>query len=87
MKSITYDIIVKDKSEEPIVPKQKGEYYHEELQRQVDFLKAKMDDTQYRQSEYVSHEDMEPIRKIVFGMTTLVLTSVIGALVALVIQT
>lgn len=36
-------------------------------------------------SHYVSKEEFEPIRKIVYGMVSLILIAVVGALVALVV--
>jgi len=38
------------------------------------------------EGEYVTQSEFEPVRKIVFGLVSLILIAVVGALVALVVQ-
>ena len=36
--------------------------------------------------DYVTRQEFEPIKKVVYGMVAIVLTSVVGALVALILR-
>jgi len=38
------------------------------------------------EGEYVTQSEFEPVRKIVFGLVSLILIAVVGALVTLVVQ-
>ena len=42
-------------------------------------------DVQHIKSQYVSHAEHEPVRKVVYGLVGLVMVSVVGAVLALVI--
>ena len=56
------------------------------IQNDLTYIKEKMNaiDTKVS-SGYVSKEEFEPVKKIVYGLVTLVLIAVVGALVALVV--
>lgn len=56
------------------------------IQTDLTYIKEKLNavDTKVS-SNYVSKEEFEPIKKIVYGMVSLILVAVVGALVALVI--
>lgn len=56
------------------------------IQNDLTYIKEKMNaiDTKVSQG-YVSKEEFEPVKKIVYGLVSLVLIAVVGALVALVI--
>ena len=49
------------------------------IRRDISEIKLKLD------KDYVTSQEFEPIKKIVYGVVSLILFSVIGALVALVI--
>jgi hypothetical protein len=50
------------------------------IQRDVADIKAKLE------ADYVTQDEFEPIKKIVYGMVGVVLLAVIGALIALVVR-
>ncbi len=56
------------------------------MQTDLTYIKEKLNavDTKVS-SNYVSKEEFEPIRKIVYGVVSLILIAVVGALVALVV--
>jgi len=56
------------------------------IQTDLTYIKEKMNaiDTKVS-SGYVSKEEFEPVRKIVYGLVGLILVAVVGALVALVV--
>jgi hypothetical protein len=56
------------------------------IQTDLTYIKEKLNavDTKVSQN-YVSKDEFEPVRKIVYGLVTLILIAVVGALVALVI--
>lgn len=56
------------------------------IQNDLAYIKEKMNaiDTKVS-SGYVSKEEFEPIKKIVYGVVSLILVAVVGALVALVV--
>jgi len=50
------------------------------------YIKEKLDDIDKKVSSgYVTKEEFEPIKKVVYGLVSLVLTAVVGAVVALVV--
>lgn len=56
------------------------------LQTDVNYIKEKLNDIDTKVSSgYVTKEEFDPIKKIVYGMVSIVLTAVIGAVVALVV--
>lgn len=56
------------------------------LQTDMAYIKEKLNDIDQKVSSgYVSKEEFEPIKKIVYGVVSLILTAVIGAIVALVV--
>jgi len=56
------------------------------IQNDLTYIKEKINavDTKVSNS-YVSKEEFEPVRKIVYGLVGLILVAVVGALVALVV--
>ena len=50
------------------------------IQRDVSDIKSKLE------SEYVTQDQFEPVKRIVYGMVSVILLAVIGAVVALVIR-
>lgn len=52
----------------------------EAIDRTVTDIKQKME------NDYVTKEEFDPIKKIVYLTTSLILTSVVGALIALVVK-
>lgn len=56
------------------------------LQNDMSYVKDKLDSIDNKVSSgYVSKEEFEPIKKIVYGMVSLILTAVVGAVIALVV--
>lgn len=56
------------------------------LETNMLYIKEKLDDIDKKVSSgYVSKEEFEPIKKIVYGLVSLILTAVVGAIVALVV--
>lgn len=49
------------------------------IQRDVMDIKSKIE------NDYVTREEFDPIKKIIYGLVTLILTAVVGALVGLVV--
>jgi hypothetical protein len=57
------------------------------IQQDISYMKDKLDGVDAKIStHYVSREEFEPIKKIVYGMVGLVLVAVVGALVSLVVK-
>lgn len=58
------------------------------IQTDLTYIKEKLNAVDNKvSSSYVSKEEFDPIKKIVYGMVSLVLIAVVGALVALVVGT
>lgn len=56
------------------------------IQTDLTYIKEKLNAVDQKVStHYVSKEEFEPIKKIVYGLVSLILIAVVGALVALVI--
>lgn len=56
------------------------------MQNDVTYIKEKLNAIDEKVStHYVSKEEFEPIKKIVYGVVSLILVAVVGALVALVV--
>ena len=56
------------------------------IQTDLTYIKEKLNAVDNKvSSHYVSKEEFEPIKKIVYGLVSLILVAVVGALVALVI--
>lgn len=56
------------------------------IQTDLTYIKEKLNAVDNKvSSNYVSKEEFEPIRKIVYGLVSLILIAVVGALVALVV--
>lgn len=57
------------------------------IQQDISYMKDKLDNVDQKIStHYVSREEFEPIKKIVYGMVGLILVAVVGALVSLVVK-
>lgn len=57
------------------------------IQNDLGYLKEKINSIDDKVSSgYVSKEEFEPIKKIVYGVVSLILIAVVGALVALVVS-
>ena len=50
------------------------------IRRDIDDIKKRLDDN------YVTDTEFEPVKKIVYGLVSLVLVAVVGAVIALIIQ-
>lgn len=56
------------------------------IQTDLTYIKEKLNAVDNKvSSNYVSKEEFDPIKKIVYGMVSLILIAVVGALVALVV--
>jgi hypothetical protein len=56
------------------------------IQTDLTYIKEKLNTVDQKVStHYVSKEEFEPIKKIVYGLVSLILIAVVGALVALVV--
>jgi hypothetical protein len=56
------------------------------IQNDLTYIKEKLNAVDTKVSNhYVSKEEFEPIKKIVYGVVSLILIAVVGALVALVV--
>lgn len=56
------------------------------IQNDLTYIKEKLNAVDNKvSSHYVSKEEFEPIKKIVYGVVSLILVAVVGALVALVV--
>jgi len=56
------------------------------MQNDLTYIKEKLNAVDNKVStHYISKEEFEPIKKIVYGMVSLILIAVVGALVALVV--
>jgi hypothetical protein len=56
------------------------------LQNDITYIKEKLNAVDSKvSSSYVSKEEFDPIKKIVYGMVSLILIAVVGAVVALVV--
>lgn len=57
------------------------------FQRDLTYIKEKLDDVDQKVStHYVSKDEFEPIKKIVYGLVSLILVGVVGALLAIVVN-
>jgi hypothetical protein len=57
------------------------------IKNDLTYIKEKLNDVDQKVStHYVSKEEFEPIKKIVYGLVSLILIAVVGALVALVVN-
>lgn len=56
------------------------------LESNMVYIKEKLDDIDKKVSSgYVTKDEFEPIKKIVYGVVSLILVAVVGAVVALVV--
>ncbi len=49
------------------------------IKQQINEIKQKLE------GEYVTHDEFEPIKKVVYGLVSLILVAVVGALLGLII--
>lgn len=58
------------------------------VSKDIEYIKAQVDDLKVMVSDhYITRVEFEPIKKVVYGVVSLILTAVLGALVGLVIFT
>lgn len=56
------------------------------IAKDLEFIKAEVSDIkQDIQGHFVTREEWEPVKKIVYGLVAMILTAVVGALIGLVI--
>jgi hypothetical protein len=56
------------------------------IRQDIQYIKTDVTDIKHKlDGEYVTRMEFDPIRKIVYGVVTIVLTAVVGGLVALVV--
>lgn len=56
------------------------------MQNDLTYIKEKLNAVDNKvSSHYVSKEEFEPVKNIVYGLVTLILVAVVGALIALVV--
>lgn len=68
------------------MPNQSDETKLAVIQTDLTYIKEKLNAVDNKVSSYyVSKEEFEPIKKIVYGLVSLILVAVVGALVALVV--
>lgn len=68
------------------MPEQSDETKLAIIQTDLTYIKEKLNAVDTKVStHYVSKEEFEPIKKIVYGVVSLILVAVVGALVALVV--
>lgn len=68
------------------MPKQSQETQMALIAQKVDYMKDKLDEVDGKlNSHYVTKEEFEPIKKVVYGVVGLMLTLVVGAIVSLAI--
>jgi hypothetical protein len=57
------------------------------IQNDVDYLKGRVDEISQKLDEkFVTQTEFDPIRKLVYGIVALILTSVVGAVLAVVLN-
>jgi len=58
-----------------------------EMAKDVGYIKAKVDSIEKDiKADYVSRTEFEPIKKLVYGMVTLILSGVVVAVISLVLR-
>lgn len=67
--------------------KQEMESMRKEINKEIERLRTQVNDlTQSLDSRYVTRAEFDPVQKLVFGLVALILTAVVGAVVALVVM-
>lgn len=57
------------------------------IAKDIGYMKDKLEDVDNKlSSHYVSKEEFEPVKKIVYGLVGLILVAVMGAVVSLVVR-
>ena len=57
------------------------------IKKDIEFIKCKIEELEKKiDNQYVTRMEFEPIKKIVYGIVTLVLTAVVVALIGLVVM-
>ncbi len=57
------------------------------LQKDVEFIKINVSEMKDKmEKDYVTQDEFKPVKNIVYGLVGLILTSVVGALIALVLK-
>lgn len=63
------------------------EVINEGMRKDIEFIKDNLKEINVKlDQKYVTHDEFEPVKKIVYGIVALILTSVVVALIALVIK-
>lgn len=65
------------------------------IQQDIEYMKGKFDDIKDKlddvdtklSSSYVSKEEFEPVKRLVYGLVSIILVSVVGAVMALILRT
>lgn len=58
-----------------------------EIGRDLVYIKEKLSSIEIQVgSQYVSKDEFEPIKRVVYGLVALILTAVVGALISLVVK-
>lgn len=69
-----------------MMPTQSDETKLAVIQTDLTYIKEKLNAVDNKvSSNYVSKEEFDPIKKIVYGMVSIILVAVVGAVVALVV--
>lgn len=69
------------------MPRESNETKLAVIQNDITYIKDKLNSVDTKvSSHYVSKEEFEPIKKIVYGLVGLILVAVVGALVSLVVR-
>ncbi len=58
-----------------------------EMAKDIKYIKDEVDDIKKKmEADYVTRQEFEPIKRFVYGLVTIVLVGVIGAILALIIK-
>ena len=61
--------------------------FHKVIEVELEYIKRSVDDIKQRlDAHYVRREEFEPVKKVVYGMVSVMLMTIVGALVALVLK-
>lgn len=56
------------------------------IAKDINYMKEKLDEVDGKlNSHYVTKEEFEPIKKVVYGLVSIILVAVVGAVVSLVV--
>lgn len=70
----------------PCVIMESQEVINEGMRKDIEFIKENLEEINVKlDQKYVTHQEFEPVKKLVYGLVALLLTSVIVAIVSLVL--